>query len=165
MVHRCRASFSHALALASLIGLVAFGCDDGKSGGTGSSCDDPTGTEVVPIAVDCSFVFAGNQIDVTYESSGTGVETPVGGKLIASGALSDDEFDGRTFALSIYAEDSSVSSYTLYQMDRTRLPYNEFVGDHGFTGLNSVKDPDAGEVVQFACFARDPSDPPQAWEN
>jgi hypothetical protein len=149
--------FSHARALALVIGLVGFACDEGKG--------PMAGTEVVPIAVDCSFVFAGNQIDVTYESSSGLVETPVGGKLIARGVLSDDEFEGRSYSLTIYAEDSSVYSHTLYQMDRTHLPYNEFAGDHGFTGLHWVEDPDAGEVVQFACFARDPAHPPHAWEN
>ena len=69
-----------------------------------------------------------------------------------------------TVSLTIFAEDSSVLSHTLYQMDRTHLPYNEFYGDHGFTGLHWVKDPDAQEVVQFACFARDPGAPPQFWD-
>jgi hypothetical protein len=152
-----------ARALVLVIGLLGFACDDGKSGD--SVGDDTGGTEVVPIAVDCSFVFADNQIDVTYEVAGGMVETPVGGKLIAQGTLSDPEFDARTFSLGIYAEDGSVSSRTLYQMDRTHLPYNEFAGDHGFTGLHWVRDPDAQEVLQFACFARDPADPPHAWEN
>jgi hypothetical protein len=163
MRHR-RRPFSHARVLALVVGLVGFACDDGKSGDSGSSCGETEGSEVVPIAIDCSFVFANNQIDVTYEPSML-VETPVGGKLIASGALSDDEFEGRSFSITIYAEDGSVLSHALYQMNRTHLPQNEFEGDHGFTGLNSVKDPDADENVQFACFARDPANPPHAWEN
>jgi hypothetical protein len=162
MMHRPPSS--HARVLALVIGLVASACDDGKSGNTESSCGE-TGGEVVPIAVDCSFVFADNQIDVTYESAVATAETPVGGKLIATGGLSDGEQDGRSFTITIYAEDGSVLSHVLYQMQRTHLPYNEFAGDHGFTGLHSVKDPDAGENLQFACFARDPADPPHAWEN
>ncbi|HVH98275.1 MAG TPA: hypothetical protein VM869_06185 [Enhygromyxa sp.] len=163
MIFKFRSSHAHALAL--ILGLAAAGCDDGKHRGAAELADDTGPEEAVPIAVDCSFVFANNQIDVTYESSGMSVETAVGGKLIASGVLSDDEFEGRTFSLSVYAEDSSVLSSALYQMDRTRLPYNEFYGNHGFTGLHSVRDPDAQETVQFACFARDPGDSPQFWED
>jgi hypothetical protein len=159
-----RRPFSHARVLALVvIGLVGAACDDGKN--TEAVADDTGGNEVVPIAIDCSFVFADNQIDVTYESSGAPVETPVGGKLIATGTLTDDQFEGRAFSLGIHAEDGSVSASTLYQMERTHLPQNEFVGDHGFTGLNWVRDPDANETLQFACFARDPAAPPHAWTN
>lgn len=156
-----RLRLTHALALT--LGLAVAGCDDGKNGGAAEQADDTGPEEAVPIAIDCSFVFADNQIDVTYEAS-MPVDTPIGGKLIASGVLMDDAFEGRSFSLTIFADDSSVLSRTLYQMDRTRLPYNEFYGDHGFTGLHAVKDPDAQDVVQFACFARDPGDAPHFWD-
>jgi hypothetical protein len=136
-------------------------CDDGGATGEGGSAGD---TEV-PIAVDCSFSFAGVQTDVTYTVSDERTDTAVGGKLIASGMLSDPEYESRTFSLTIFAEDSSVGATAIYQMSRTQLPANEFHGDHGFTGLNWVKDPDADESVQYACFARDPADPAHAWEN
>lgn len=119
----------------------------------------------MPIAIDCSFSYADEQIDVTYDVDGGQAEFPVGGKLLAQGALFDSPYEGRSFSLTIYAEDSSVLAHSLYQMDPTRLPINEFVGDHGFTGLNWVKDPDTQENVQFACFARDPGDPVHAWQD
>jgi hypothetical protein len=162
MIQSLRLTHAHALTL--LLALAAAGCDDPKSRDNDELADDTGPQESVPIAIDCSFVFADNQIDVSYEATGTPTETPVGGKLIASGMLTDDAFEGRSFSLTIYAEDSSVLSSALYQMDPTRLPYNEFYGNHGFTGLQSVKDPDAQENVQFACFARDPGDPPKSWD-
>ncbi|MBC8067102.1 MAG: hypothetical protein IAG13_02115 [Deltaproteobacteria bacterium] len=158
------------LHLAALATAVAA-CDkaDVDSASTASNCDGSSTSSgdgaAVPIAIDCSFVFAEVQHDVTYAPADARTDTALGGKLIASGMLSDPEYEGRSFSLSIYAEDGTVGTHTLYQLDRTRLPVNEFFGDHGFTGLGSVNAPDGDDGVQFACFARDPSDPPHAWEN
>jgi hypothetical protein len=167
MVHVAR--LPAALGWLSLAAAVAA-CDpaDTEPATTSSAteCDDGLGgTTPVPIAIDCSFVFADVQHDVTYEPSDSRTETPVGGKLIAGGMLSDGEYDGRSFSLTVYAEDGTVGTHTLYQFDRTRLPANEFYGDHGFTGLHMVKDPDGDDEVQFACFARDPNDAPHAWQD
>lgn len=154
--------------LVSALLTAVLGCDPGEAAGT-EGCDAAStggqAQEAVAIAVDCSFVFGDAQIDVTYEVSGDAPDVALGGKLIASGHLSDSEYEGRSFSMTIFAEDGTVQSSALYQLDRTRLPVNEFQGDHGFTGLNSVKDPDAQEGVQFACFARDPAMPVHAWEN
>ncbi len=148
--------------------VLATACDSDGKAADAPGCDESeggsAGEAAVPIAIDCSFSFADVQTDVTY-LVGEDVETMVGGKLIASGNLSDPEYESRTFSLTIYAEDSSVLATSIYQMSRTQRPANEFHGDHGFTGLNWVKDPDAQENVQYACFARDPADPVHAWEN
>lgn len=163
MTHRLR--LTHAPVLAFVLSLAIAGCDEGKNNDAADQADSGP-EEAVAIAVDCSFVFGDDaQIDVTYETSGMAIDTAVGGKLIASGVLWDDEFEGRSFSLTIFAEDSSVSTSSLYQMDRTRLPANEFYGNHGFTGLRSVRDPDAQGTLQFACFARDPGDSPKFWQN
>jgi len=155
-----------------LVLVLGSGCDEDKGdgsdegSGSGVDCDAPLGEgDPVPIAVDCSYYYAGEQIDVTYEVSETDTETPVGGKLIARAGLSDPEYEGRSFSVTIYAEDGTVSSTAIYQMSKTCLPLNQFWGDHGFTGLNWVRDPDSGERVQYACFARDPADPPHRWED
>jgi hypothetical protein len=51
---------------------VPSACDEGMA-------DDGEGV-AVPIAVDCSFVFAGTQTDVTYEvTDGERTETAIGG--------------------------------------------------------------------------------------
>lgn len=142
-------------------GAAIPGCD-ASDGDVGQDTGPAPG---VPIAVDCSFGFDGEQIDVTYPVGDDRIETPVGGKLIAGGMLSDSEYEGRSFSLVVYAEDSSVLHSSLYQLARDRLPANEFYGDHGFTGLHGVKDPDAQENVQFACFARDPADPVHVWQD
>lgn len=137
--------------------LLGLACDQANAGSVGTG--DP-----VDMAVDCSFSFDGSRTDVSYDPADDRTETPVGGKLIASGMLSDDEYEGRSFSLTIYAEDSTVLATAIYQMARDSLPANEFHGDHGFTGLNWVKDPDLQENVQYACFARTRSDPPHFWD-
>jgi hypothetical protein len=142
----------------SAAGTSETGAVDGSAGEANESSGIPAS-----IAVDCSFVFENVQTDVTY-AFGQHFDTAVGGKLIAAGSLDGSPFEGATFSIGIYAEDGTVGSTTIYQMGGD-LPVNEFVGDHGFTGLNWVRDPDAQEVVQYACFARDPADPPHAWED
>ena len=69
-----------------------------------------------------------------------------------------------SFSVAIFALDGTAGGSALYQFAPGRRPLNEFWGDHGFTGLNSVRDPGTGENVQYACFARDPAEPVQGWE-
>jgi hypothetical protein len=164
-------SVQRLLLLSAALAAAVAACDaaDPAPASTASNCDGASTSSddgaAVPIAIDCSFVFADVQHDVSYAPADARTETAVGGKLIASGMLSDDEYEGRSFSLTIYAEDGTVGTHTLYQLDRSRLPVNEFYGDHGFTGLHQVSDPDGEDAVQFTCFARDPADPPHAWEN
>lgn len=154
-----------------VLGVLGGACDTASTvggstgaGGSAAADDGATGSPIVAIAIDCSFVYAGTQTDVTYEPSDDRTVTAVGGSLLANGVLSDDEYEGRSFSLSMYAEDGSVSMYVLYQMDRSQLPHNEFYGDHGFTGLHVVREPGTNESVQFACFARRSDEPPHVWE-
>lgn len=42
----------------------------------------------------------------------------------------------------------------LYQMPRTEPIRNQFVGDHGFTGLNYVYHPTTRAEMQYLCLAR-----------
>jgi hypothetical protein len=136
------------------------GCDGAETG------DEPDPSGFAPIAVDCSFSFEGVQQDATVlpiEIDEPPTELAFGDLKVGLN-LSDSEFEGRTFSITVYKEDSSVLSTAIYQMLSSRLPVNEFVGQHGFTGLNWVKDPAVQENLQYACFARDPNDPPISWE-
>ena len=58
---------------------------------------------------------------------------------------------GETSALS----DAEVAVYhaTLYQLPINSGPQNQFVGGHGFTGLNYSYQPDSGAELQFWCEA------------
>jgi|SRR5688572_9438800 len=145
-----------------------------------AGCADPTaasgesggapGGEAVPMVVDCSFHWQGVdtnvRIEPNAESDGSGGDEPLAfGTLLVHTYFSDDEFEGRSFSIGVYKEDGSVGMNALYQMDRTKPLANEFWGDHGFTGLHSVSDPETDEGLQYACFASDPDDPIHVWED
>lgn len=50
-------------------------------------------------------------------------------------------------------EDTAVSHSTLYQLPLDSGPQNQFVGGHGFTGLNYSYHPTSGAEMQFWCEA------------
>lgn len=160
------------------IALVLAACDEGTTDlgqFDDSGCEAPAtedsagGGEPVPLAVDCSIHWDGVtqsfRFEATDDVSGDADPPLAFGPMLVGARLFDDEYDGRSFSISVYKEDGSVGAHTLYQMDRTVRPVNEFWGDHGFTGLNSVSDPDTNEGIQYACFASDPADPIHAWED
>jgi hypothetical protein len=142
-------AYSLVLALS-----LAAACDQGETpigGFEPSECPDPSASDTVAdggdppaeeIAIDCSFSFADNIQTFTFEANVESEPRVVGGDV-----------------------DGTVGSTVIYQFAGDTRPVNEFWGQHGFTGLNWVKDPLSGENVQYACFARDPADPVQSWED
>jgi hypothetical protein len=165
----CSASLLVALSLAAA-------CDKGETpiGGFDDECDptvadddgpllDVAAPADEPIAIDCSFSFDGVTETVRYEADVEYEARAVGGDLNVSATLFDDELEGRSFSISLYDDAGTVGSTVLYQFSSTP-PVNEFAGQHGFTGLNWVRDPASGENVQYACFARHPDDPIEGWD-
>lgn len=73
------------------------------------------------------------------------------GHITLSASYSDSPYDGSSFSL--YVHDGEQALFrTLYQFARTQPPKNEFVGDHGFTGLVYVSAPsDPTGDYQFIC--------------
>jgi hypothetical protein len=122
--------------------------------------------EPVPLAVDCSFFYLGETQLVRATDPHVEDPNPVleFGSLRVGMAYFDDPYDGRSFSIAVYTEDGVVGSNTLYQVDRTVPLLNQFVGDHGFTGLHYVSDPGSDETLQYVCFAHDPDDAPSGWE-
>jgi hypothetical protein len=155
-----------------LLALSLAACDQGQTpigGFDDEGCAEPTaddggGAAALAIAVDCSFAFDDATQTVRFEANAERVPFVAGGDLNVSAALFDDELEGRSFSVSIYDDAGTVGNVALYQFQAGTRPVNEFVGDHGFTGLNWVQDPASGENVQYACFARDPADPIDGWD-
>jgi hypothetical protein len=52
------------------------------------------------------------------------------------------------------AGETAVYHSTLYQLPINSGPQNQFVGGHGFTGLNYSYQPDSGAELQFWCEAK-----------
>jgi hypothetical protein len=73
------------------------------------------------------------------------------GQLTLSVGYDIAEYDTSSFSLAAAAADTNVFSI-LYQVG-DRLPQNQFVGGHGFTGLLYFRHPTAGGDYQAYCEA------------
>jgi len=64
----------------------------------------------------------------------------------------DDQFEGRALYIAVTNLDTgSEISRQLYQFDLENPARNQFIGDHGFTGLNYVFHPDSPAEIQYFC--------------
>jgi hypothetical protein len=73
--------------------------------------------------------------------------------MVFHAAYSSGELDGER-ALRVWvtdAEDTTVLQSHLYQLDPASGPVNQFVGGHGFTGLNYGYHPTSSAELQFWC--------------
>lgn len=157
---------------------LAVACDKGETpigGFDDEGCDATAGDDggvrldvaapvLEPIAVDCSFSFPGLDQTVRFEANVDYEPRVIGGDLNVVATLTDEEFEGRSFSISVFDIEGTMGATVLYQFPDGTRPVYEFAGDHGFTGLHWVQDPATEDNVQWACFARDPDDPVQGWE-
>ena len=149
-----------ACVLVAVLGLSPS-CTPGAEDCAQADPDSAPPVTAVPITVDCSFYFDGTYTNISYEVGGAEISRSVGGGMSALGILSDPQYDGRSFVITIVKPDVDVLYKTLYQLDRTYLPHNQFSGE--FTGLVYVTNSSQYPSLQYVCSARDPSDPPQLW--
>jgi hypothetical protein len=64
----------------------------------------------------------------------------------------DDEFEGHSlFIVIVNLENDSEIVRQLYQFVAQKPVENQFVGGHGFTGLNYVFKPKATDEIQYSC--------------
>lgn len=85
-------------------------------------------------------------------TKGSDSETLTFETMVFEAHFQDDEYEGR--ALSIAVTDLDTGSNVtrqLYQFDQQNPIENQFVGGHGFTGLNYVFQPDTSAEMQFFC--------------
>lgn len=150
------------LALITATALTLVACDTLGAG----ECEDPTIDDpaaLAPIAIDCSLSYAQGAVEVLTILPEDAFTAHSFGGLTFELLLTDDENEGRSLTVRALDDQDALLVSTLFQMSRAALPRNEFQGQHGFTGLNFVRDHPAGETLQYACFARDPSDPVVQW--
>ena len=66
-----------------------------------------------------------------------------------------DEFEGQSLSISITnLDDNAELNRYLYQLDQSKGLSNQFIGGHGFTGLNYVFHPNGEAEMQFFCDVR-----------
>lgn len=66
-----------------------------------------------------------------------------------------DQFEGQSLSITITNLDSRTElNRYLYQLDPSKGLSNQFIGGHGFTGLNYIFHPNAESEMQFFCDVR-----------
>ncbi len=64
----------------------------------------------------------------------------------------EDEFEGLALSVVIVDQETGAEiSRQLYQFDPENFPENQFIGGHGFTGLNYVFHPGSSAEMQYFC--------------
>jgi hypothetical protein len=67
----------------------------------------------------------------------------------------EDQGEGRSFSIAVTRPDTGDELVRqLYQIDSQKGLSNQFIGGHGFTGLNYVYHPSSAAEVQYFCQAR-----------
>lgn len=123
-------------------------------------CSGPAGLPVVDEAIMCH---------AAYRSSAGPIERETALYLEESGMSSDTAFSdmalqalysrgegegGRALALRVTTvESEQLIASQLYQFAPGIEPQNDFVGGHGFTGLNYAYHPASGAELQYWCTA------------
>jgi hypothetical protein len=66
-----------------------------------------------------------------------------------------DQFEGQSLSISITnLDDNKELNRYLYQLDQSKGLKNQFIGGHGFTGLNYIFHPNGEAEMQFFCDIR-----------
>jgi hypothetical protein len=92
------------------------------------------------------FEFKTKRVEIGSEESGSATL----GSVTLEATYVDSPEDVPSFAITLRAGDTRLF-HNLYQFDRAAPPRNQFVGDHGFTGLVYVASPlDSGDY-QYVC--------------
>ena len=67
----------------------------------------------------------------------------------------DDQYEGRALSVAVTdLETGADISRQLYQFDPQNPPENQFIGGHGFSGLQYVFHPDSGAEIQYFCSVK-----------
>jgi hypothetical protein len=72
--------------------------------------------------------------------------------LTFNARVQDDEFEGRALYIAITGVDETKEiSRQLYQFNAENPPENQFIGGHGFTGLQYLFSPFSSGEIQYFC--------------
>jgi hypothetical protein len=75
--------------------------------------------------------------------------------MVLDAWFQDDEYEGRALTIEVATLDTNRGlAWQLYQFDPQNPVENQFIGEHGFTGLNYVFHPTSAAEVQYYCSVR-----------
>ena len=85
-------------------------------------------------------------------TEGSASETLSFDTMIFEANYQDDEYEGRALSIAVTNVDTGGDiTRKLYQFDKLNPVENQFIGGHGFTGLNYVFQPGLSAEMQFFC--------------
>jgi hypothetical protein len=144
----------------SIIGLLVLLCLAGCSQGL-TQASQIEGTPV-PLNIDCHTAYR-SSVTVEIEREELISVSADSDQVTAFGDLEfhlqytdgSEAWEGRTLRLAV-SEAGADQELTaqLYQLSKRAIPYNQFEGGHGFTGLVYSYHPNSGAELQYWCVAR-----------
>lgn len=135
------------------LGLLLAACAGG--GETGSGQAAPKAETIICTAAYRSSVQVGIEQEETLTFTDADAEqSAVFADMVFHAAYSAGEANNernlRVWVTGV-ADETAVAHSTLFQFEPDRGPQNQFVGGHGFTGLNYSYHPTSGAEMQFWC--------------
>ena len=75
--------------------------------------------------------------------------------MVFEAQFQDDDYEGRALSIAVTDRETGTEiTRQLYQFDRQNPVENQFIGGHGFTGLNYIFQPDSSSEMQFFCSVK-----------
>jgi hypothetical protein len=146
------------------VGLVLCSFIYGICGLTGcNAASVPLRLATVPLTVQCHTAYRSRVISrieqedmVTLTSENDRVTLTYKDLTLTLFYSSSTDYEGRFLKVSVTpAESSDELAAALYQLSKTERPVNQFIGDHGFTGLQFIYHPVTRAELQYRCLARE----------
>ncbi len=136
-----------------LIGLLLVAC--GGTNGAETAVSPPKASSITCTAAYRSSVQVGIEREEMITFTDADNEQSVAfADMVFHAAYSAGEADNeRNVRVWVTDTADTVTQSTLYQLPIDSGPQNQFVGGHGFTGLNYSYHPDSGAELQFWCEA------------
>jgi len=136
-----------------LIGVLLVAC--GGTNGAQTAVSPPRASSIICTAAYRSSVQVGIEREETLTFTDTDDEQSAAfTDMVFHAAYRTGEADNERNLL-VWVTDTAdtIAQSTLYQLPIDSGPQNQFVGSHGFTGLNYSYHPDSGAEMQFWCEA------------
>ena len=149
---RHRSCHNLCLVLCLVIAIIILvGCD--AVGGDNSEGSSKTGAIICEVFYRAGSGDALSPAPAILFQSGSDQQYLIFDDMTFNAGFQDDEFEGRALYIAITGVDESEEiSRQLYQFDAGNPPENQFIGGHGFTGLQYVFSPGStGKIFEYFC--------------
>ncbi len=142
--------FGVAIAIYLLLALSLSGCSSPETVPEAPTSSE--GTIVCEVFYRSSAVGSLEAAPLITFSEGSDLKVLEFDTTVFEAQLQEDDYEGRALRIAItdLASGDEITRQ-LYQFDTQNPVENQFVGGHGFTGLNYIFQPDSSAEMQFFC--------------